>query len=231
MKQRKNEKKGAPQTALKTETRSLPVKLSMDELRVKGQDLARASQKHEQELASKKTTNAQLKAAIDSAAAQVSLLSNVVASGEEVRTVICEWRLFTPKATKKSLVRQDTGETVEIRDLSMDDTQRQLPGILSAADAEKKKDEDALAKGVKTVADEAAKAKAELVTDPTLGDLPVGKEKKTGADAAIDKLAKRKAMTPDERKAAKNKARKDKRAAAKPKTEGEVDQNPTIAAK
>jgi hypothetical protein len=122
----------------KTETRYLPVKLTDDEQRSKGQDLARAAQKHEQEIANKKSTGAQLKAAVDSAAANVALLSSVVASGEEVRPVICSWHLFVPSPGKKQLVRDDNGDVVETRDLTEHDTQRRFPGIVEAATREPK---------------------------------------------------------------------------------------------
>lgn len=201
----KNKKTDTP--PLKTETRQLPVKLTDNELRERGQDLARAAQKHEQEIATKKSTGAQLKAAVDSAAATVALLSAVVASGEEVRAVVCEWHLFDPKPTKKSLKRQDTGATVEVRDLTPDDTQRNLPGILSAADAQKKADEDKL----KTAAAEAGKVAEAVAKGESLPDL----KNPAAADEFVAKLAARTKQTPEERREKKNAARRAKREAAK----------------
>lgn len=192
---------------LKTETRALPVKLTQDEIRIKGQDLARAVQKLEQEVALKKSTTAQLKAACDSAAAAAALLSAIVASGEEVRPVLCEWHLFDPKPTKKSLKRQDTGAVVETRDLTPDDTQRTLPGVLSEADAQKKADEDKL----KTAAEEAGKVAEAFAKGESLPPLTVPK----AADEFVEKLAKRQKQTPEERREKKNAARRAKREAAR----------------
>lgn len=118
------------------ETRQLPVQLTSEELLEKGQELARANVAALSAENVRKNTNAQLKADVDAKQAQVERLTSIVASREEVRPVPCVWRMSTPKPGKKSLIRLDTDQVVETRDMVGDDMQPELEPIVQEVGAQ-----------------------------------------------------------------------------------------------
>lgn len=119
-----------------TESRQLPVKLTKEEILEKASELARATQEHERAINVKKVTSAQLKNDVDDKANNVKMVAEIVASGHEVRPVQCEWRFAQPKNGKKQLVRLDTGDVVETRDMVGDDYQGELKTVVEEAEAQ-----------------------------------------------------------------------------------------------
>lgn len=85
----------------------------------------------------KKASASQYKSAIEEKAARLSRVSSYIRNGWEEREVSCHWRyecsglepdgtpIFHPE--KKTLVRDDTGEAVEIREITQEERQLALP--------------------------------------------------------------------------------------------------------
>lgn len=118
----------------KTEKRSLPVKLSDLELRERADELAGAQIRLSEIEDEKKSAVSQYKASIDSKQGEIARLSHVIRDRSEQRNIKCEWRfeqsgfdatgqpVWHPE--QKTLVRVDTGESVEVRAIT--DEERQL---------------------------------------------------------------------------------------------------------
>lgn len=108
-------------------TRSLRVLFTDKERLELGKQLAEESQKLEQIADDKKTVVADFKSRQTAAEAKIASLSQQVANGYQVKEVKCEMRFDTPEAGKKTLVRLDTSETVEVADMLDIEKQQQLP--------------------------------------------------------------------------------------------------------
>lgn len=67
------------------------------------------------------------KARLTAHEAKISDLSNKVSTGFHVIEVKCAWQMDTPAKLKKTLVRLDTNEVVEVEDMSEADKQGDLP--------------------------------------------------------------------------------------------------------
>ena len=108
---------------VETTTRSLSCKLTDDELRAIGRNMA-----HEVELAqaaenNKKSVQAQFKATIEAHMANISLASKKINTGVEYREIECDI-VFDYDLGIRYLQRRDTGETVESRLLTKEEKQR-----------------------------------------------------------------------------------------------------------
>jgi len=122
--------------------RSLPVKLTEEEIR-KAADREAYLELHERELlAEKKEKAAEFKTAIDSVRAERLRCANLVNDKTEVRRVECEWADNFGDKTR-TLKRLDTGEEVETKTMSPLDLQASLFNDKELANAEAVYTEDA----------------------------------------------------------------------------------------
>ena len=98
--------------------RSLSRKLSEEQLIKIGSEMADVINKIEEiEVAKKRVTPLR---------EELTLLGSKYANGAEVVEMECTVHYNTPEAGKKTIIRPDTGETVEVVDISKDDLQEDL---------------------------------------------------------------------------------------------------------
>ena len=128
-----------------TEKRSLFVTLNPAELETKSRELAGTVPQIANLEREAKSSASQWKARIEIVQCQQNHLSAVVSEGKEERNVECEWvfecsgidsatKERIPHPDKKALIRPDTGEVIEVRDITSDD--RQMALIDEQADSE-----------------------------------------------------------------------------------------------
>lgn len=98
---------------LRTETRSLPCKLTDVELRDKADELATTVQAIEGEKARQDSVKAELKATMTELESRQTRLAQVVSRREQYRDVKCIIELHENDIIKE--IRDDTGETLQIR--------------------------------------------------------------------------------------------------------------------
>lgn len=115
-----------PSGKVKQITEYLKYTFTKDELLVHARELGRTTheiQRHENQLdAIKKELNAK----ISSLEAQRNVLSNHVTNGYEMRQVDCEVRFNVPESKKKTVVRLDTEETVQVLPMDGYECQEEL---------------------------------------------------------------------------------------------------------
>ena len=123
----------APEPEQKTETKvihsqtkSLPVRLTEQELLQKSAELASTVQDYATEESRQVDIKAQLKAKLTELDARRTQLASVVARREEYRDVRCEIVANT-KTLLAQIVRTDTGEVIQTRPLTMEERQMVLP--------------------------------------------------------------------------------------------------------
>ena len=92
-----------------------------------GKKLAEATTLLAQQEEEAKAVAKQLKAKCEQTAAKVSENSTKISSGYEYRSVRCLVKYDTPKTGQKTIIRLDTGEVVEVAEMSMAESQLGLP--------------------------------------------------------------------------------------------------------
>ncbi len=119
-------------------------------------DLARANSQKKSIEDQKKEVDAQLKADIAAQDSIIGRLSALINTGHEYRNIECRIELDTPESGKKTIIRLDTGEIVNVKPMTDEDRQMALD-LQTEAEAATQKE-----------ADERAKAEAEkvIVTPP-----------------------------------------------------------------
>lgn len=105
----------------KFEKRKLRVVFTEEELAACSKKLAKNIGKEEDLYEEKKTVVADFNAKIKEVNEVVRKLADDVRQGSEERDVKCQWKLDTPKAGLKVLVRLDTGEVVEQKSMELFD--------------------------------------------------------------------------------------------------------------
>lgn len=120
---------------VEVEERELPVKLSATELLERGEQMAAAELKIEEQQLERTVITTD----INRAKKERARLGHVIDSGEEPRMVRCHWQEDFAKNVWR-LVRQDTGEQVDTRAMTADDRQEALSiepeqGFTAAASA------------------------------------------------------------------------------------------------
>ena len=101
--------------------RELMVKLTDDELNIRGESMAEAELKIERLKLDRKRVNALISEQVDLR----NKHAHVIDTGEESRTVICKW-IAVDKENRWSLVRQDTGAEVETKAMTAADRQQPI---------------------------------------------------------------------------------------------------------
>ena len=115
------------QVALSQESRNVFVALTDDEVAKYAQEAAKITLDIGELEDQKKAAASTFKDRIDRAFCTVRELSRKVTDHRELRDVECIWYADTKKK-KAFLVRQDTGEEVASRDLTVKEMQAELPG-------------------------------------------------------------------------------------------------------
>lgn len=101
--------------------RKLYVQLTKEESRERGQSMSNAELKIEQLKLDRKPINNAIREQTDLR----NELAHVIKRGEEIRVVLCKWIAYE-RENRWSLVRQDTGEEVEVKSMTAADMQRPL---------------------------------------------------------------------------------------------------------
>lgn len=120
-----------------TEKRPLFVTLNQAELETMSRRLAATVPQIANLEREAKSSASQWKARIEIVQCEQNHLSNIVSDGREERPVECEWvfecsgidsatKERIPHPDKKALIRPDTGEVIEVRDITSDDRQMAL---------------------------------------------------------------------------------------------------------
>lgn len=110
----------------KTETRSLPVKLTDPELRERGDQLAAVIQDLRAEEDRQVDIKTQMKARTTELDARQTQLAIAISRREEYRDVTVDvWHDY--ERLKVEAVRRDTGECIHRREMTQDELQRPLP--------------------------------------------------------------------------------------------------------
>ena len=128
------------------EIRNLPVKLTEDEVQLKGQELAEACQKIGDVEVAKKEINAEFKGQLDALDKRVHTLAIEVKTKTELRNVEVYPRPLPEKAIVE-MVRNDTMEVVETRTMSAGELADARQVHLFAAGEKKPKDRKSAAAG------------------------------------------------------------------------------------
>lgn len=116
----------ADERLVKTETRSLPVKLTDHELRERGDALAAVIQDLNAEENRQVDLKTQMKARLTELDAKQTQLAITISRREEYRDVACDVFHDYDKLRVET-VRRDTGETVHTRGMTQEEMQRPLP--------------------------------------------------------------------------------------------------------
>ena len=94
-------------------TKILNCVFTTEELKEIGVKLALENQRKERLEDQKKQSQSQFKSEIDAADARIKSLSQKLARGSEDRDIECDVLFNTPKEGQKTIIRSDTGETVQ----------------------------------------------------------------------------------------------------------------------
>ncbi len=106
--------------------KDLKYQFSSDELRELGSQLADATIELRQIEEDKKRVTSDFTAKITTKDLDISQLSTRLQSGYEFRFMECTVRFHEPKEGQATVARDDTGETVEVRDMTPAEMQEQL---------------------------------------------------------------------------------------------------------
>ena len=102
-------------------TRILNCAFTTEELKEIGVKLALENQRKERLEDEKKQSMSQYKSEIDAADAKIKSLAQKLARGSEDREVECDILFNTPEEGKKTVKRSDTGEIVQVQDMTKDE--------------------------------------------------------------------------------------------------------------
>lgn len=117
-------------TVLGTANELLPVKLTDDQVRDRGRELAQRVEGRTSEIADQKTQRDRMKKDIEDLDGDIARLSRVVRSGEEDQFVAVESRLEGEMVVS---VRTDTGE--QLRSRQATESERQISLFVNSGDA------------------------------------------------------------------------------------------------
>lgn len=120
----------------KLERRSLPCKLSREEIEIKSAVLLAQLKEADEITAEAALAKSHFKEKLEATTGQITFVKGVLNSKQEYRTVDCYWEMDYPSRTKR-LVRQDLGEVVDTQPMTVSDMQLDL----AAVDARPRKDD------------------------------------------------------------------------------------------
>jgi hypothetical protein len=121
-----------------TETRNLRCRVNSEETNILAKEQSEIIQQIARLEDAKKASGSEYKARIEEKQARGSRIAGIIITGETDREVKCEWyfecsgfdthtgeRIYHPE--KKALVRLDTLEVIEVKDITNDERQMALP--------------------------------------------------------------------------------------------------------
>ena len=111
---------------IKTLTRNLPVRVTHDERHQLGIDLAGCINDIASEENRQVSLKAQMKASMAELEGRRGLLASIVSSGVRYSDILCEHHADFLRGTL-NVIRTDTGEILETRQLTDEERQRELP--------------------------------------------------------------------------------------------------------
>ena len=106
-------------------TRSLPVQLNEEEIKIKGEELAKAVKEHKKLEDEKKSVAATYGKQLKNSSFNVLELSHIVETGKEDRDVPVR-KEFNARLNLCNVYREDTGDLVEARPMEADEHQNDL---------------------------------------------------------------------------------------------------------
>lgn len=106
--------------------RNLRCLLTDEEKLASGKELAEASTQMRQIAEDKQRVVKDFGSRLSACEATISVLSNKIATGYEFRDVDCRIEFNEPKAGRKTVVRLDTAEKVNVEDMTADEMQEKL---------------------------------------------------------------------------------------------------------
>lgn len=104
----------------------LECKFTEDEMRTIAKQLAHENRNLEEIEAKKKTVNTDFANQIQFSKTSISSLSNKINNGYEFRDVECVTKFNCPNSGKKTITRMDTGENIDIQDMTAAEMQEPL---------------------------------------------------------------------------------------------------------
>lgn len=120
-------KKKNPEIEVEKIEKSLKVNLTDDELLAYGIQLA-DSQDEKQRFTDELTEiKSRFKSEIDAVDSKINNIASIIRSKYQYRTVACDKTLNFKKGTV-TIVRTDTGEEIEVRDIYDSERQKEIPG-------------------------------------------------------------------------------------------------------
>jgi len=122
----KKEAPKKPEIAKKKETRNLKTELTREELAVKADELAQATQEVERVDENKKAAVSQFKSQIEELTGRRNRLAGIVSQKAEWRDVDVEM-IFDYDTKKVTVTRTDSGEVIQARDMFVEELARRLP--------------------------------------------------------------------------------------------------------
>lgn len=136
-------------------------------------ELAKANARRASIEQQKKEVDSQLKGEIEAQNTVIARLAQLINAGHEYRNIDCRVELDTPEAGKKTIVRLDTGEVVNIK--PMTDADRQMVIDLQAE-----------AEAAEEVARQSEVERVIVTPPPVLPQLPAPVEVATAAEVAAE---------------------------------------------
>ena len=108
-------------------TRSLAVKLTQEEIKIKGEELAKSIDEHTKLEEEKKQVTSDLTKRLKQSSVEVRRTAKIVETGTEFRDVPIR-KDFDPKKNLCHIYREDTNDLVESRSMTAEEYQKELFG-------------------------------------------------------------------------------------------------------
>lgn len=119
-------KEKAKEAKVKKDVQMLRCEFTTEEINEKAKQLANENRNYTEIENDKKSVTADFGARLAESKAKIDRLANHINSGYELRRVNVEVRMHDPEEGKKTVVRLDTNETVEILNMTEDELQEEL---------------------------------------------------------------------------------------------------------
>jgi hypothetical protein len=107
-------------------TKWLKYQFTENELKEIARKLAYENKNFDELEEGKKAVTSEFKSKTDASRASISKLSNYINNGYEMRVIDCKVEFNDPENGQKTVYRKDTGELVEVLEMSHDEMQEKL---------------------------------------------------------------------------------------------------------
>jgi hypothetical protein len=188
-------------------SQSLRYQFTDAELKERGKKLAETHSKLAQLEADKKRIVSNFGAQVSAVKAEANLLADCVSTGYELRDIPCTATMDAPTIGKKTITRNDTGEQIEVQQMTPSENSSAQDARARAEYEAKNPVLDFVPEPVAETTDQAATDAANEAANPD----PAGEEVLPGSDAAGEGEDEEAPLEPSKKKG--------KKAAAKPSDE------------